>query len=195
MIRLFKQLCKTTLEHLSDEAIFKDSSAGFKHYAEHCPACGAVGKLSSYGDYSRNLVTIDGHKGIESRIQVLRFTCSSCKLSHALLPGNLIPYSPYSLRFMLTVLIAYFERTTSVVEICAYFGIAVSTLYAWKDRLLEHKVLLLGVLTSQKEPALSFLRGLISSDRITALLGGFFSIFGFSFMQNRPMPASRFHPP
>jgi transposase-like protein len=195
MIRLFSALCKATLEHLSDDAIFNDSTASFRHYAERCPACGSVGKLSTYGDYSRGLVSVENRKVVDSRIQPLRFTCSSCNITHALLSGNLIPYSPYSLRFMLTVLIAYFERTTSIVALCAHFGIAVSTLYAWKHRLLEHKELLLGALASQRESALNFLRGLLASDRIAAQLGDFFGRFGFSFMQNRPQSTTRCHPP
>jgi hypothetical protein len=109
----------------------------------------------------------------------------SCKTTHALLPDIIIPYSPYSLRFMLTVLVAYFERNTTVLDVCTYFGIAVSTLYEWKHRMLEHKDLLLGILASLKEPAHAFLSGFIDSFRLLDQLKDFFSRYGFSFMQNR----------
>jgi transposase-like protein len=197
MIRLFAALCKSTLEHLSDETTFQDATDGFKHYfySGHCPRCGAKGKLTPYGHYFRNLVTSNGNNVNESRISPVRFECRSCGKTHALLPGNIIPYSPYSLRFKLTVLIAYFERTVTVVAICEQFGIAVSTLYAWKHLLLEHRELLLGVLLSLKTPALAFLRKLFASDSLSDILGGFFDRYGFSFLQNRPALATRSCPP
>jgi transposase len=131
----------------------------------------------------------------ESRVKLLRFECKSCGVTHAIIPGNLIPYSPYNLSFKLIVLIAYFERTTTVVALCANYGIAVSTLYAWKHRLLEHKDLALGALLSMKTLAVDFLRGFFDSVQISDRLSGFFKRFGFSFMQNRCAPATRSTPP
>ena len=195
MIRLFGILCKATLEHLSDESAFQGAAAGFKHYSAHCPGCGAKGKLSPYSNYSRSLVSYDGGKVRDSRIRPLRFECSSCGRTHALLIGSLVPYSPYSLRFMLIVLIAYFEREITVYDVCGQFGIAVSTLYSWKHRLLEHKELALGVLRSLKTPALDFLKGLFKSDHISDYLDGFFSRYGLSFMQNCAIKSSRSRPP
>jgi len=96
---------------------------------------------------------------------------------------------------MLTVLIAYFERNTTVCVVCQQYGIAVSTLYAWKHRLLDHKELALGALLSLKKPALVFLRDLFGSDQVFDYLSGFFSRYGFSFMQNLRLKTSRCHPP
>ena len=185
MIRLFTSLCKSVLEKMSDEAIFQEATDDFRYHNERCPGCGAEGKLSPYGDYSRYLVSHDGEEVLESRVSPLRFECVSCGITHALLPDIIVPYSQYSLRFMLTVLVAYFDRNTTVLAVCASYGIAVSTLYAWKHRLLEHKNLLLGVLASLKEPVQVFLRGLFISLRPSDQLCGFFRRYGFSFMQNR----------
>jgi transposase-like protein len=185
MIRLFTALCKSVLEQLSDEAIFQEATDGFRYHNERCPSCGAEGKLSPYSDYFRYLVSHDGEKIIVFRVRPLRFECMSCTKTHALLPDIIIPYSPYSLRFMLTVLVAYFERSTTVQAVCSYYGIAVSTFYAWKHRLLEHKELLLGMLASLTEPVQEFLRGLLISIRISEQLSNFFHRYGFSFMQNR----------
>jgi transposase-like protein len=96
---------------------------------------------------------------------------------------------------MLTVLIAYFERNTTVVEVCKYFSIAVSTLYIWKERLLEHKELLLGELMSRKKPALAFIHTLLGSDCISDHLSDFFHRHDFSFMQDRLTVATRSVPP
>jgi len=196
MIRLFTTLCKSVLEKLSDNDIFQEATDGFSYHDKQCPGCGATGKLSPHGCYYRNLISPDGDfkpdkqataKVIEYSICPLRFKCESCGATHALLPDILIPYSAYSLRFMLTVLVAYFERskTVTVTAVCTHYGIAISTLYAWKHRLLEHKDLLLGMLASLKEPAHTFIRGLFTSLRISEQLNDFFHRYSFSFLQNR----------
>jgi len=206
MIRLFTTLCKSTLEKLSDKAIFQEATDGFKYHNKQCPGCGTTGRLYPYGGYYRNLTSPDGEfkpdeqataKVIESSICPMRFKCVSCGTTHALLPDILIPYSPYSLRFMLTVLVAYFEKSkaVTVAAVCTFYGIAVSTLYAWKHRLLEHKDLLLGMLASQKEPVQAFLRDLFTSLQLSAKLSDFFRRYDFSFLQNLHTAATRSKPP
>jgi hypothetical protein len=195
MIRLFTALCKLKLKNESDKSIFADSTNGFGHHREKCPFCGAIGKLSPYGSYSRNLVSYKDGCITEERICTIRFKCASCGTTHALLPDVLIPYSPYSLRFKLAVLLAYFQRKTTVQEVCTHFCIAVSTLYEWKRNFLKHKELLLGVLVSRKEPTLDFLLNLFGSEKLSNCLCDFFSRYTFSFMQNRSLPATRSHPP
>lgn len=79
-------------------------------------------------------------------VTVQRYRCGSCGHTHALLSSALVPYSSYSLRFILSVLRAYFLRTDTVAGICERVGIAISTLYRWKKLFLTHKQLWLGVL-------------------------------------------------
>ena len=195
MIRHILALCNNTLEHISDEAVFQNASDGFNHYSVRCPNCGASGKLSRYTHYKRWLMSYSGGKVRNSRISPIRFVCASCGETHALLTGNLVPYSSYSLSFMLTVLIAYFTRITTVQAVCDHFEIAVSTMYVWRNRLFTHKGLALGALLSLKTPALDFLKGLFQSDRISDYLSDFFTHYGFSFMQNHTSKAARSHPP
>ena len=195
MIRLFTALCKTMLESLTDGAIFQESTDGFKHHGEKCPSCGATGKLAEYGKYNRSLVSIHKKKVGESRVSPLRFSCASCGSTHALLPDIITPYSPYSLRFKLCALIAYFKRDTTVEGVCKQFGIAVSTIYAWKGLLLSHKELMLGVLASRKESAHAFLIGLLSSADLSARLRGFHSKHAHSFLQGRSKVAAQTRPP
>jgi hypothetical protein len=96
---------------------------------------------------------------------------------------------------MLSVLIAYFKRDMTVVKICSQFGIAVSTLYKWKERLLSHKELLLGTLVNQAESALSFLQGLLGSVSLSGFLRNFFQRHAFSFFQNKSITAAQSVPP
>jgi transposase-like protein/ribosomal protein S27AE len=195
MIRLFIGLCKAFYESLSDEAIFLEATGGFRPFDQKCPRCGAAGKLSPYGSYFRGLVSLAGEEIDDRRVSPLRFKCGSCGATHALLPDILIPYSPYSLRFKLSVLIAYFERDTTVAAVCERFGIAVSTLYEWKKLLLEHKDLMLGVLASRKTDALAFLRGLFESSRLSSRIRDFFRRHAVSFLQNQSMATTRSIPP
>ena len=195
MIRVFTTLCKSVFEKLTDVAIFKDATDEFRHYDKKCPRCGAVGKLSPYGYYSRNLVSHKDGMTIESRVSPPRFECTSCGTTHAILPDILIPYSPYSLRFKLAVLIAYFERDTTVAAVCERFGIAVSTLYSWKECLLEHKELLLGILANLEESAISFIRSLFEVSCLSDRLRSFFCRHAFSFMQRTPTTTTRSPPP
>ena len=161
--------------------IYQDVADRYKHYDERCPHCGAKGKLKPYGSYYRHMVYYTDSKVEDKRIKVLRFKCKSCGKTHALLPDILIPYSSYTLAFKLTVLLEYFKREKTVIQICEYFGIAVSTLYAWKKQLLDHKELVIGVMASKTANIVAFLREFIDSN----CLQRFFSKYGFSFMQTR----------
>jgi len=195
MIRLFTALCKTISDILIDEDAFGEATDGFKHYNERCPNCGALGKLSPYGDYKRWLVSIGGGGVVANLISPLRFECGSCGTTHALLPDILVPYSPYSLRFKLTVLIAYYERDSTVVAVCESFGIAVSTIYEWKKLFESHKRLLLGIMFDMKEPVLAFLKGLLGDTCLSARFEGFFRRYAVSFMQAQSMQATDSLPP
>jgi len=195
MIRHFENLCKAVLKSLNDGAIFEDATYEFQCRDKKCSRCGTAGKLSPYSDYDRGFVYRRDGETISRRIRPLRFKCSSCNATHALLPDIIIPYSSFSLAFKLTVLIAYYERETTVVAVCEQFGIAVSTLYEWKERLSAHMELLLGVLANLKVSALEFLRGLIKSDDISGVMRGFFRRYTFSFLQNRSVAATQYVPP
>jgi hypothetical protein len=186
MIRLFTAICKTIRnKDNNDSQLFLKSTAAYRHHSGKCPRCGAVGKLTSYGNYSRGLTTLINGKQADFRIKPLRFECTSCKATHALLPDVLIPHSPYSLRFVLGVLAAYAARETIVEKICLSFGIAVSTLYRWKKRFLSQKMLFLGYLFDKDESYIVFLNDLLGYDGcLSARLQDFFMTHGFSFMQN-----------
>jgi len=196
MIRLCTAFFKAFLEIiLTEEELFCDATGAFSYSGARCPKCGALGKLSPHGDYTRYLISFECKQIIERLVNPLRFYCASCKSTHALLPDIITPYSQYSLRFKLIALIAYYERGTTVAAVCENFGIAVSTLYVWRGLMLEHKDLMLGALISLKTSALAFLRNLLKTSNLSKLLGDFFRRHAFSFLQNRPVPATRPRPP
>jgi hypothetical protein len=178
-----------------DIDIYDEAVRTFNHYGTRCPNCGASGKLSPHGSYGRDLVSIEDDHPAEHRIRPKRFMCASCKVTHALLPGVIVPYSPYSLAFKLIVMFAYFKRRTTVAAICRHHGIAVSTLYEWKGLFRGHKALLLGAVIDLGKPALEFLGWLLGDGHPSTRLSGFPGRFPFSFMQGRRDPATRYVPP
>jgi len=188
MILLFTHICKYLLnksENFSNERLFQDATDRFNYRGKNCPKCRALGRLMSYGGYFRRLISRKEDEITDSLIYTLRFKCKSCNSTHALLPDVLIPYSRYSLRFKLLALIAYFERKTTVVNICESFNIAVSTLYEWKKQLLLHKDLLIGLLLSQKTTGLDFIRTFLNTESTPNPLERFFNKHGFSFLRKR----------
>jgi hypothetical protein len=191
MIRLFTALCKVLLTKISEEEAFYAATEESGMFRTSCPKCGTVGRFSEYGNYDRGHVTYSDDEILDSRVRPRRVKCLSCGATHSILPDTLTPYSPYTLRFKLLVLIAYSDRDTTVMNVCGRFGIAVSTLYEWKKIMTAHKNLMLGLLLGRKTQALGFLCGLLGSADISDTLQGFFNKYSFSFMQDASVSVTR----
>jgi hypothetical protein len=190
MIRLFKAFCKPNLNLFSDIELFDAALQAFRPDLGRCPHCDAAG-LAPHSDYDRYLVSFEKGLTRTLRVVVPRFVCGYCGKTHAVLPDVLIPRSPYGFRFVVSVLLSYFRKETTVSELCARYGIAVSTLYAWKARFAGQLPLFLGLLKSMVAERTDFLSGLLGSDRLSSLLSGFFREHSFSFLQNLPLSVTR----
>ena len=147
-----------------------------------CPKCGAVGCFKPFGDYTRGMIYLDNGVRTETIIIVDRVQCCICESTHALLADFLIPYGSYTLRFILHVLRAYFNRRCPVAALCEQYSIAISTLYNWKDLFLEHANLWLPVLQRMSQISI---KSLDDFERIDKLPSSFFKRYGFSFLQSR----------
>lgn len=146
MIRPFTVFCKLNQITFSDFHWFCQENHALNRTDGSCPACHARASMSPFASYRRYLVEVKNGEPLTRTVTVQRYRCGSCRHTHTLLPSILVPYSSYSLRFILGVLRAYFLRTDTVAGICERAGIAVSTLYRWKKLFLTHKQLWLGVL-------------------------------------------------
>lgn len=147
-----------------------------------CPKCGAKHPIWTYhGAYSRYLISYQNGI-VTDTIDITRITCSSCKGTHAILPEIIVPFSSYSLLFILQVLKGYFMSKESVQSLCERYQISISTLYEWKSLFLIHKKLWLGILEDIYQDSLDFLLSfprMNTSDR----LHDFFSKNNISFLQ------------
>ena len=193
MIRLFQVFCKLKFKSISEKQIFLTA---MEDYSEEkipslqlsCPKCGAKHPIWSYhGSYSRYLISYQ-NKTVTDTIDVTRITCSSCMGTHAILPEIIVPFSSYSLLFILQVLKDYFMSKENVQSLCERYQISISTLYEWKSLFLIHKKLWLGILEDIYQNSLVFLlsfQNVNTSNR----LHDFFSKYNISFLQGKTKTA------
>ena len=179
MIRPFTVFCKLNQLSFSDRQWFEQEAESLSHTDGICSVCHAKACLSPFASYTRYLVQWKDGLPVTHDVTVQRYQCSSCGHTHALLPSLLVPYSSYSLRFILLVLRDYFLHRACVQKICERAGISVSTLYRWKALFLVHKALWLGILEDLDASAEAFLDGMDGT-----LLQGFCRKFLVSFLQH-----------
>lgn len=203
---------KPSLYDCDDPKIAKEAIKNYNPCSHACERCrNRVWFIVQVGVYVRNIVYPCNGRPVCDTIEIPLMLCRNCGSSkdsrkfdspdywHAIIPTNLIPFTPYSLAFVLTVLDAYANRTCTVAELCAHWQIAVSTLYAWKKR-YKHQydayVNSMDSLRKQKEDASSssedaetIERKVIASSLVDlykmmpAFVSDYFHRFTFSFMQ------------
>lgn len=178
MIRQATILCKLFLIKLSDIELL----GAMRPRYDQCPACGAVKCCKPHDGYTRDMITIEKGMRKEYKITVDRVICSSCGATHALLADVLVPYSSYSLRFILFVLRAFWGRSCPVADLCERYGIAVSTIYVWKSMFKEHANLWLSSLDRIHKASIQALEVFENVHMLPSL---FFQRYGFSFLQRR----------
>ena len=96
--------------------------------------------------YTRSLIDFEDGKVVYGAVEIKRVRCASCGHTHAILPDYIIPYTTYSLPFILRVLCAHFLGSETVEQLCLRFSISPSMLYQWKTLFLVHREIWLGVL-------------------------------------------------
>ena len=126
-----------------------------------CPSCGSRGNCVPHGSYKRVLIDVEHSKVVYGSVEIKRVRCKSCGHTHALLPDYIVPYTTYSLLFILRVLAAYFLGRETVEQLCQRYEISPSMLYEWKALFLEHKRLWLGALKDAETAVADFIRQLL----------------------------------
>lgn len=162
MIRKHLLFCKIICIKTSSKSLFDSYMSHFKPDQETCPICGSSGNCRIHAYYGRHITDFMSGKPVMSDICVLRVFCNSCRHSHAILPDVIIPYSGYSLFFLLRLLGEYFSGLFHVEELCGRFGVSQNQLYQWISLWCIHKQEWLGVLADLKVSDWSFLKDLLS---------------------------------
>lgn len=161
--------------------------------APACPSCGASkDRYCRNGSYLRQFVCYTDGSPCDHLISVRSLKCTSCLHSHALLPSVIVPYSSYSLGFLLALLYARITRQfPNVPSLCQHFGISESTFYRIRKRfLLDFRWLLAALRSFLDDPGLLDILDPGSPFLLHAALSVFFLSTGHSFLQ----PADRIRP-
>lgn len=184
MIRVFELFCKLNLINFSAHEAFLRAMLSLNIHNHPCPFCScAHPDWQMHASYERYLISFEHGHSVTYVITVTRFKCPSCGHTHAILPEHLIPYSSYSLLFILTVLRDYYTRPVTVEKLCLEYDISVSTLYAWHTLFLIHKKLWLGLLEDYLSSPDTFLSRLLPIPS-GQFLSDFFASLRYSFLQS-----------
>ncbi len=193
MIRLFLDLCKCfqKIKNNNDYQIYIDYKNSVAHKAIPCPfdSCSATGSYYSCGSYTRTLICYINDSVERYEIVIDRVECVSCEHSHAVLPSVIIPYSPFSFHFVVSLLYDYItHKYCTVSELCLKYDISISTLYRIYNRFIEDRKLMIGMMEAASKTALQFLENLANSDfyiDIDYILYDFYKKYRVSFLQAR----------
>jgi len=106
-----------------------------------CPVCGSRGSCVPHGSYRCCVADYICRKVVFTSVRGRRVT--DCGHTHAVLPNFTVPYTTYSLFFILQVTSAYFRRSP-MGQSCRCFAVIPSIPYQWKALFLVHKEIWLG---------------------------------------------------
>jgi hypothetical protein len=200
MIRLFNVFCKLKILGKTAKTLFDEAMASFDITDFPCPSCGSRHpNWTFFDDYERYLISFSGGKRTDELVTVMRYLCSSCLDTHAIIPEIAIPYSGYSIFFILDVLRDRFIHKMTIHSICQKYIISVSTFYRWKKLYEQNKTLWLGALKDISTDPGAFLEE-HPSTQTSNFLYKFWLRIGLSFLQSslhgeEVHPDIRLHPP
>ena len=166
--------------------------AKFQPELETCPICGSTGNCHIHDYYGRSIIDFRDGKRQKSDLCVMRVFCDSCEHAHAILPDIIIPYSSYSLLFILRLLGQYFAGRFTIEQLCERYEISQNQFYKWLSLWKSHKQEWLGILSNQEVSDVSFLKRIVLMDSASSFSMGFVLRFAYSFLQSHrnPVPVS-----
>ena len=193
MIRLFFTLCKCfcLTKNNNDYEIYRSYTDNTLSEAFICPVngCKQKGNYHNDGSYNRLLVCFMDNHVERHDILIPCIECNSCGHSHAILAPVIIPYSPFSFHFVISLLYAYITRKYDTVgKLCLAYDISVSTLYRILHRFISDSKLMFGMMEAAITQALELLDILTDTrfiEKVDPLLHDFFKSNDASFLQAR----------
>lgn len=95
-----------------------------------CPRCYAAGRFKLHGSYRRHAAYWHMSKITCEFIEIKRIKCLSCKTTHAVMPGDLIPYKLLSLFIVLFILGLFYLEGEPVLKIAEAGGFSFQFIYS-----------------------------------------------------------------
>lgn len=188
MIRKNLLLCKIIRIKTSSKSLFDSYMALFRPELETCPICGSTGNCHIHDYYGRSIIDFRSGRREKSDLCILRVFCESCNHAHAILPDIIIPYSSYSLFFVLRILGEYFAGFYTTEQLCERYGISRNQLFKWIALFKSHKQEWLGLLSDAETSGLSFLKNLAAADSYSSFSMEFIRRSSRSFLQSHRNP-------
>lgn len=105
----------------------------------NCPKCGAKASMIRHAYYERNVISILNAVMIYTLLKILRVKCTSCGSTHAILPGDIIPYKQFDYSSFIIILENYFCDLQSGYELSTKFNVSFQTIYAFINTFLIFK--------------------------------------------------------
>jgi len=104
-----------------------------------CPKCRAKNSMIRHAYYNRNVILIVDEVLEYSTLNILRVKCKSCKSTHAILPGDIIPYKQFDYLSFMAILEEYFSNGKSGYELSRKFNVSFQLLYSFINTFLIFK--------------------------------------------------------
>ena len=188
MIRKNLLLCKIIRIKTSSKSLFDSYMALFRPELETCPICGSTGNCHIHDYYGRSIIDFRSGRQEKSDLCILRVFCESCNHAHAILPDIIIPYSGYSLFFVLRILGEYFAGFYTTEQLCERYGISRNQLFKWIALFKSHRQEWLGLLSDAETSGLPFLKTLAAADSYSSFSMEFIRRSSRSFLQSHRNP-------
>ncbi len=161
----------------------------FQPHLETCPICGSTGNCHIHDYYGRSIVDFISGRQEKSSLCILRVFCDSCQHAHAVLPDVIIPYSTYSLFFVLRILAEYFAGLHTSEQLCERFDISDNQLRKWISLWRSHKRQWLGLLDDASTSDQAFLEEIVTSRSYSIFSMSFICQLSHSFLQSHKNPS------
>ena len=194
MIRFFGLLKRLDFLKITAYDLYNMFKSRFNPSKFPCPYCQTKHPgWKQHATYLRYLLSFENGKSVTYTLTIIRYKCSSCKHTHAVLPEIIIPYRSYSIILILLVMKDYYTKSLTIEKICEKYDISVSTLYSWKALFLKHKKIWLGLLEDACMLAVEFLESFFHKH--IKVLREFYITAGVSFLQNQSCIEKAHSPP
>ena len=188
MIRKNLLLCKIIRIKTSSKSLFDSYMERFKPERETCPICGSTGNCHIHHYYGRSIIDFKAGRQEKSYLCILRVFCDSCRHTHAILPDVIIPYSSYSLFFVLRLLGEYFAGLFTIEQLCERYDISQNQFFKWLALWKSHKKEWLGLLDDNDISNSAFLKDLATMDSYSSFSMAFIRQQCHSFLQSHRDP-------
>lgn len=169
--------------------LFQKYMVSFHPETEVCSFCMCMGLCRIHAYYNRSVIDFFEDSTVYNSVRIPRVVCTGCGHTHAILPDPIIPYSTYSLLFILRVLHLYFSHSRTIEKICERFQIVPAMLYRWKKLFQKHRSEWQGLLNCLEESDSAFLSDLLRLSPYSSFASSFTELTAVSFLQSHKNPS------